>query len=438
MSATLEQGVTWTNWGGSVSCTPAHVAKPLTVAEVQHVVVSARERGLTVKPIGAGHSFSAIGATDGIRIDLSNLSGIVAVEGNLVTLWGGTFLHQLPELLRPHNLALANMGDIDRQTISGATSTGTHGTGGTFGGIATQIRAVTLVTADGELLTVDQTQNAHLLPAVALGLGALGVVVEVTIECVPSFLLRAVERPENIDAVLDTFRVRVEEVDHFEFYWFPHTDIALTKTNTRIPAPAEPQPLGRVRRWIDDELMSNTLYAGVVNTGRALPRFVPPINRLAARLTGNRDYTDHSYAVFTAPRRVRFVEMEYALPIDEVPAALREVRALINGRGWNISFPIEVRAAAPDDLMLSTASGRPTGYIAVHRYYRENHEEYFRGVESVMKRHDGRPHWGKMHYRDAESLRGAYPRFDEFAAVRDQLDPTRLFANDYLTRVLGA
>ncbi|MCU1543279.1 MAG: FAD-binding protein [Microbacteriaceae bacterium] len=431
-------GERWQNWGRSESAHPLHVARPASVADVVEVVRFARERGLTVKPIGAGHSFTSIAATAGIQLDLAAVDGLIAVDGSLVTLGAGTNLRQVPALLRPHGLALSNMGDIDRQTIAGATSTGTHGTGGGFGGLATQVRAVTLVTADGAILHVSDTENPELLPAARLGLGALGVLVNVTIECVPAFLLRAVEKPEPFDAVIESWRHRVADTDHFEFYVWPHTDRVLSKYNTRLAIDEERHPVGRVAGWWEDRFISNHLFAAILNVGRAAPTLVPSINRLATRVSGHRSYTDVSHEVFVSPRTTRFREMEYAVPFDAVPQVLREIRALIDANSWNISFPIEVRAAAADDLWLSTASGRRTGYIAVHRYYREDPSEYFRAVEQIMIAHDGRPHWGKMHYRDAESLAATYPHHGDFVAVRDRLDPDRVFGNEYLERVLGS
>ena len=434
----VQPGRPWSNWGRSERCEPAHLARPSNVDEVVEVVRLARDRGLTVKAVGAGHSFTAIAATSGIQLDLASVDGLVSVDGVFVTLGAGTSLHQLPALLAPHGLALANMGDIDRQTLGGATSTGTHGTGGAFGGLATQIRALTLVTADGALLRISDCENAHLLPAARLGLGALGVIVDVTIECVPAFLLHAVEKPERFDAVVESWQQRVADADHFEFYVWPHSDTVMTKTNTRLPAHHERHPVGRFAAWWEDDFMSNSVLAAMLNVGRALPALTPPINRLATRVAGNRTFTDVSHEVFVSPRRTRFREMEYAVPLDDVPTILREIRAAIDANGWRISFPIEVRAAAADDLWLSTASGRATGYIAVHRYYRDDPAEYFRTIEAIMENYGGRPHWGKMHFRDADSLRGAYPHFDDFLAVRDELDPGRLFANEYLGRVLGA
>jgi FAD/FMN-containing dehydrogenase len=273
---------------------------------------------------------------------------------------------------------------------------------------------------------------------VRLGLGALGVLVELTLQLVPRYVLHADEHPEPLSEVLDGWEQRVRGADHFEFYWFPHTEIAMTKTNTRLPGDAARKPLGRMSRYLDDELLANGVYRGVCALGTAVPPIVPFFARQVERLQGSRDFADFSPKVFVTNRTVRFREMEYAVPLAAVPDALREVQRLIERRGWRISFPVEVRAAAADENWLSTAHGRETGYLAVHRYFREDPSEYFRAVEEIMLAYDGRPHWGKMHTLDAAALRERYPRFDDFLAVRDELDPERRFRNDYLDRVLGA
>jgi L-gulonolactone oxidase len=193
-----------------------------------------------------------------------------------------------------------------------------------------------------------------------------------------------------------------------------------------------------VSAWVDDELLTNGVYALTCAIGAAVPRSIPSINRLAEKLVAQRTVTDFSYEVFVSSRRVNFREMEYAIPRENMPAAIRAVGALVEKNNWKISFPLEVRVAASDDLWLSTASGRESGYIAVHKYYREDPTEYFAGVEAIMREFGGRPHWGKMHTQDAESLASVYPRFDDFRSVRDRLDPDRVFANAYLNRVLGA
>ncbi|MGL4340176.1 MAG: D-arabinono-1,4-lactone oxidase [Rhodoglobus sp.] len=430
-------GSPWRNWGRSVSAHSAYAAKAGSVAQVQQAVAFARDRALGLRPIGAGHSFAAIAATDGVQLDLAAVSGLISVAASSVTVGAGTYLHELPAILAPHSLALENMGDIDQQSVAGSISTGTHGTGGNFGGLSTQVEAMTLVTADGALLRVSENENPELLPAVCLSLGALGVIVDVTLRCVPNFMLHAVERAEPLEDVLDNWEQRVNAVDHFEFYWFAHTSSALTKSNTRLPGDTTPKRQNRLAAWIDDEFMPNNLYRVLCELGVRAPSTTPPLNRLSEHLVATREVVDSWHSVFTSPRRVRFRELEYAIPRDKIPEALREIRATIQRKGWRITFPVEVRAAASDQIWLSTAYERETGYIAVHRYYREDPTEYFEAVEAIMREFGGRPHWGKMHNSTAAELRAVYPRFDDFLAVRERLDPERLFANDYLCSVLG-
>ncbi|WP_341579718.1 D-arabinono-1,4-lactone oxidase [Microbacterium schleiferi] len=433
-------GGTWQNWGRSARVRPQSVEFPASADAVQRSVKAAITRGRRIKAVGAGHSFTGIAIAPDVLLDLTDLSGLMSIdhERRRVTLRAGTRLHQIPGILARHGLAMQNLGDIDRQTIAGAISTGTHGTGAAFGGISTQIVGATLVTGTGDILRVSDTENADLLPAVALGLGALGILVDVTVQCVPAFVLEATERPEPLADVLDTLDDRVASTDHFEYYWFPHTDVALTKSNTRLPESAVRKPLPTVGKWVDETLLANGVYRAVCAVGAQVPGVVPPFSRLAVKLTGNRDYTDRSNRVFTQSRTVRFREMEYALPAAAVRPAFDEMRALIRARGWRISFPVEVRFAAADDRWLSTAYDRDSGYIAVHRYWREDPTEYFTAVEQIMLEHGGRPHWGKMHTLDADLLRERYPRFDDFVSLRDRLDPRRAFQNTYLERVLGA
>ena len=436
----MKTETTWTNWGGTASCAPSQRLVPGSVDELAAAVGAAAERGETVKPAGAGHSFSEIAVAPQIQLGLSGLRGLRNVDAarSRVTLGAGTHLYEIPALLEPHGLAMANLGDVDRQTIAGATSTGTHGTGLGFGGIATQIVGAVLVDGRGQVR--DLGEDHPDLPAVALGLGALGVLTEITLQCVDAFNLRAVEEPASADEAIDTFLPRVREHDHYEFYWFPHTNCALTKTNTRLPAHSPVGGPGRLRRYIDDELLSNGLYRVLCEVSARAPRIVPTVNQVSGRALSARTYTDRSDKVFVSARSVRFREMEYAVPLEAVPEVLRELRAMINRRRHKVSFPVEVRAAAADELMVSTASGRTSGYIAVHRYHHDDpaaSKVYFQDVEDIMTAHEGRPHWGKMHTRDAEYLSAVYPRFGDFLAVRDRYDPDRTFANPYLQQVLG-
>ncbi|MFH8634731.1 D-arabinono-1,4-lactone oxidase [Streptomyces lydicus] len=428
----------WRNWAGNVTARPARSVAPASTEELVAAVRAAAEDGLTVKAAGTGHSFTPAAATDGLLIRPERLTGVRAVDraAGTVTVAAGTPLKHLNETLAAHGLSLTNMGDIMEQTVSGAAGTGTHGTGRDSASIAAQITALELVTADGSVLTCSADENPDVFAAARLGLGALGVISELTFAVEPEFLLTAREEPMGFDEVTDRFDELVAENEHFEFYWFPHTGNCNTKRNNRSQGPAAPP--GRVGAWIEDELLSNGVFQVACAVGRAVPAAIPGIAKVSSRALSARTYTDIPYKVFTSPRRVRFVEMEYALPRAAAAAALGELRALVERSDFRISFPVEVRTAPADDLVLSTASGRDTVYLAVHMYRGTPYEAYFAAAERIMTAHEGRPHWGKLHTRDADYLAEVYPRFGEFTAVRDRLDPERRFANAYLRRVLGA
>lgn len=427
----------WRNWAGNVSARPARSVAPASTDELAAAVRAAAEDGLTVKAVGSGHSFTPAAATDGLLVRPDRLTGIRRVdrEAGTVTVAAGTPLKHLNETLAAHGLSLANMGDIMEQTVAGAAATGTHGTGRDSASVAAQITALELVTADGSVLTCSAEENPDVFATARLGLGALGVVSELTFAVEPEFLLTAREEPMAFDEVTDRFDELVAENEHFEFYWFPHTGSCNTKRNNRSQGPAAPP--GKVSGWVEDELLSNGVFQLVCAVGRAVPAAIPGIAKISSRALSARTYTDIPYKVFTSPRRVRFVEMEYALPRAAAVAALGELKALVERSDFKVSFPVEVRTAPADDIALSTASGRDTVYLAVHMYRGTPFEAYFAAAERIMTAHDGRPHWGKLHTRDAAYLADAYPRFGEFTAVRERLDPERRFANAYLRRVLG-
>lgn len=439
MSEVLEPGRPWRNWGGTESDTPAGFARVASEAEAAAVVAAAAAAGLRVRVAGTGHSFSGIAATDGVRIDISALSGLIRYDPALlrVTLGAGTPLHEIGPILAALGWALPNMGDIDRQTLAGALSTGTHGTGLAFGGLAATLRGVRLVRADGTALEISETENARYWPAARLGLGSLGIITEMTIQCVPAFGLTVTEACENIDEVIAGFAKRCANNDHHEFFWFPHTDIAMTKTTTRVSPEATPAPPGAVSAWINDRLLGNTVFGLACALGRRIPALVPTLNRTIVRASGSRTVSGPSYATFVTDRDVPFVEMEYAVPLADLTTVLAEIRAAITAHGLRISFPVEVRVAAGDDIWLSTASGGPRAYVAVHQYRGVAYREYFDLVEAIFQRHGGRPHWGKWNTADAAYLDTVYPQLGEFRALRDELDPDRRFVNDYTERVLG-
>ena len=429
---------TWANWAGNqtAACSTVH---PRGVAEIAEIVALAAADGQRVKPIGSGHSFTGIGRPEAVQIALDRHADLVSLDtaSGLVTVQAGMTLSRLNRLLAEAGLGLTNLGDIDAQTVAGAMATGTHGTGARFGGLATQLRAMELVLADGSILTCSATEHPEIFGPARVHLGALGVVSSLTLQTEPAFALRAEEFSMPLPEVLDRFEEFAEQTDHFEFYWFPHTTSALVKRNTRVPLTDGLEPLPTWRAWWDDDFLSNTVFGALVALGRRAPALVRPINRVSAQALGTRSYLDRSHKVFTTARRVRFIEMEYAVPRAAVIEVIEAVHRVIDASGWQIGFPIEVRVAAADDIPLSTAGGRESAYIAVHVPIGVDHGPYFSAVEQIASEHEGRPHWGKMHNLDADRLTKLYPGFDGFVSLRNRLDPEGRFANEYLDRVLG-
>ena len=439
----------WRNWAGNVTATPRRVASPGSAAEVAAEVTRAAEDGQTIRMTGSGHSFTPTAVTDGVLLRPDRLATIRSVDAaaGTVTVEAGCPLHVLNAELLARGLSLANMGDIQVQTVAGATQTGTHGTGRDIGGMAAQVAGLELVLANGRIVTCSADAPdggltgpdgapAGLLDAARVGLGALGIVTAVTFRVVPAFLLEAREEPMTWTQVLSHLDELAADNEHFEFYWFPHSEGCLTKRNNRSDGPARPLP--RWRYLLDDEFLSNSVFGLTNQLGRQIPAAIPTINSVAARALGSRTYIDAAYRVFTSPRRVRFKEEEYAIPRAALSDVLAEVRSLFRRRDWRISFPIEVRVTPADDVWLSTAYGRDSAYIAIHVFHSAPHQQYFNDVEAIMTSVGGRPHWGKMHTRDADYLSGAYPRMSQFVALRDQLDPDRRFGNAYLRQVLGS
>jgi FAD-linked oxidoreductase len=428
-------GGTWRNWARTVQASPARVLTPCSVDEVSAAVRGAAGEGLTVRAAGTGHSFTPLVATDGVLLRPEGLTGLLRLGAGTATVAAGTMLHDLNLVLHGQGLALANMGDITVQTVAGAIATGTHGTGRDDASLSAQVSGLEIVLADGSVVTCNRADEPELFEAARLGLGAVGIVTAVTFDVVPSFLLHAVEDPRRLDDVLDGFDELAAANDHFEFFWFPHTDRTLTKRNNRVGPGVAPAPLGRLRAWRDDELLSNTVFGLVCRAGRAAPRLVPAINQVSGRALGRREYVDTSFRVFASSRRVRFTEQEYAVPRAALGPLLTELRQLVDR--FQISFPVEVRVAPADDVWLSPAYGRDTAWVAVHMFEHVRYAAYFAAVEEHALAFGGRPHWGKLHTRDAAWFADALPGFAPFSAVRDRVDPDRVFGNEHLRHVLG-
>ena len=432
--ATVRRGV-WSNWAGNQSIRPEGFDRPTNEDQLASLVSSSRR----VRAVGTGHSFTGAALTDGRLVSMDDLRRLVAVdrEAGTVTVEAGITIADLNELLHGLGLALTNLGDIAYQTISGAISTSTHGTGARFTGLAGQVRALRLVDGTGGIHDIVDPDQVRLA---TVGVGALGIVTRYTLAVVPAFRLRAEEGAGRLDDLLDELDRHVDENDHFEFFWLPHTPWALTKRNRRTDdEPDQPSARDRARLWWSKTFIENIGFGILCELGNRRPSLIP---RLATALpsSGTSVRTSDSHRIFASARLVRFLEMEWAIPRSECATALRRLRSMIDDEGHLVSFPVEVRFTAADDVALSTASGRDTAYVAVHMHKRmpsSDTERYFGSVERIMRDLGGRPHWGKMHNMGADDLAPLYPRWNEFLELRERMDPRRAFANDYTDRVFG-
>ena len=436
MGRNSQQTTRWSNWAGNQQTGTVLLSKPQTESELQQVVQSAQASGRRVKAVGSGHSFTAIAVSEEVLVDLSDYDEIVAIDkiNQTVTVQSGIQLSKLNQALYENSLAMQNLGDIAYQTIAGAISTSTHGTGAKFTGIANQVVALRVVLADSSIVECSANVNAQLFSCARVGLGALGLISTVTLKVVSAFNLAVIEEPMRVDDVLQNLDLHVDSNDHFEFFWVPHTGWALTKRNNRNSLPVE--PMSKMSHWYSKTLMENYAFGAVCMLGRARPSLIPKLAK-ALPSSGRNEYSDASHKVFASKRIIKFYEMEYAIPREACAEALNRVRRMVTDSGFFLNFPVEVRFTAPDEIPLSTASNRESAYIAVHIYKGMNYVPYFTEVESIMNSYQGRPHWGKLHFQSAATLASRYPQWDVFQAVRNQVDPQRMFSNQYLETVLG-
>jgi len=387
----------WTSWSGRERCTPAVFAEPEAEAEIPTLVRAASDAGRTLRVAGSGHSFTPLVTTDGVLLTLRSLTGVLSCDAAAreATIRAGSTIASLGEPLRAHGLALANQGDVDVQALAGALATGTHGTGAELGSLSSQLAGVRLVSGEGEVVDVAGEADPELLAAARVSLGALGVVTAARLRLVPAYRLHERVWRVGIAACLDELRDRVRSHRHFEFFWYPHKDYAEMKALDPTEAPADP---------------------------------------LEGRKGERIDWSDR---VFPTVRDLRFNEMEYAVPAEAGPACFRAIRARMRERHPDVLWPVEYRTVARDDGWLSPFYGRDGVAISVHQDAALPCDAFFADLEPIFREHGGRPHWGKIHGLTARELAPLYPRWDDFLATRDRLDPRGVFLNDHLRRILG-
>jgi len=430
-------GRAWRNWAGDQACAPFERLRPAGREQLAEAIAAAVAAGRRVGIAGSGHSFTEAAMTVGTMIDVGALRGVIDADrgAGLVEVGAGMVLADLNVALARLGLAMENLGDIDHQTVAGAISTGTHGTGAKLGNISTQVVGLELVLADGSLRRLSAESDPELLRAARVGIGALGAISSVTLRCVPAFNLRRVDSREPREEVFDSFQERADGHEHFELFTFPYADSALVLERNRSEGPARPR--GKAAAFLNDVVLENWALEAISAAGKAIPRAIPSLSRLAAWLAGGGEAIDRSDRIFASERRVRFTEMEYGVPREHGPEAARRVIEWVRSNRYPVFFPIEMRVTAGDDALLSPSHERDTAYIAVHQYRGMEWRPYFEAVESIMDEYGGRPHWGKRHFQTAATLAERYPRWAEFQAARDELDPGRTFSNEYAERVLG-
>ncbi|MEM7116807.1 MAG: D-arabinono-1,4-lactone oxidase [Chloroflexota bacterium] len=398
----------WRNWSQGVVAHPQQVLAPQSEQELLDIVARAGRNDSVIRLTGSGHSFVPLCASDGVIVSLDNLQGIVSIdqEAQEATVWAGTKLHQLGEPLLAAGLGMENMGDIDRQSIAGAISTGTHGTGRKLGSISTQVMGLRLITAVNPPLNISATTNPALLKAAQVSLGALGIISQVTLRLLPAYRLHERTWAEPFETCMAKLDEYIAATRHFEYFWSPKEDACACKslalTNApEVPATTQPPASGRLRRYLSEERI------------------------------------DYSHRIFPSERNLLFNEMEFAVPEENGPDCVRAIRHLMQTKHPEVLWPIEYRTLGADDIWLSPAYGHDTVTISIHQAADLPYDPFFRDAEAIFRAFNGRPHWGKIHYHSSDELRQLYPMCDDFLRVRRELDENGRFLNTYLRNLFA-
>ena len=389
------QPKSWTNWSGSVQFSPQSIDAPAKEQAIVDLVRQAAKTDQTVRVAASGHSFVPVCESDGTLLTLDGLKGMVSSDRTTktATFWSGTKIHEMGDPLHQIGLAMENLGDIDRQAIAGAVSTGTHGTGKGIGSISTQVVGMRLVTGSGETLDCSAKENPEILRAAQVSLGSLGVITQITLQCLPAYNLHEKQWEAPFEDCMKNLDQHIADNRHFEFFWRPQRDICSMKS---------------------------------LNPTKEAPSDLP--DREGERI-------NMSHRIFPSVRDNKFNEIEFAVPEENGVACLREIRELMLNKHKDITWPLEYRTLAADNTLIGPPSGRETIAISAHQANTKPQEAFFADVEAIFRNHKGRPHWGKMHTHDADELAKLYPNWDQFHSIRRQLDPQGRFMSQYLRKI---
>lgn len=425
----------WSNWSASVQSTPQDILFPENEAAIQAIVAKANAKGQCIRVVGAGHSFTPLVQTNDLLLSLDRLSGIISIdkEKREATVWAGTRLKALGALLHSHGLAMENLGDIDVQSIAGAISTGTHGSGTRMGTIATQVKSMTLVNGQGEVVELSEDGDTDRFRAAQVSLGTLGIITRLTIRLEPAYKLKYTSDKAQLEEVLAKIDTH-NQARSFEFYWFPYTNTVQTKTMDVTDEAPKGNGIGA---WLNDIVLENGIFWVISKISRYLPKAFKNMSRLSAWGVTKGSKVSWSHQAFATKRLVKFQEMEYNIPAEHFKTVLREIKDAIDTFEFRVHFPVECRWVKADASWLSPTYRRDSAYIAVHMYKGMAYQEYFGAIEAIFKKYRGRPHWGKMHTRTSEELQELYPKWDDFQAIRREMDPQGIFLNPYLKNLMG-
>ncbi len=425
-----EGHLVWRNWSGLLHAYPVERAAPASEAEVAELMTTAPA---PIRPVGAGHSFTALVPTDGTLVTLDGLTGVVSADAGTMQaiVWAGTRLGDLGPALARAGQEMPNLPDINKQSLAGALATGTHGTGRAFKALHGDVVALRVILPNGEVQSCDARRNPALFHCARAGLGAYGIVTQVTLQNAPLTRVKKRVEPRPLAEILESWPALVAKHRNVEFFALPFTGIGAIVTADVTDEPVRPRgpdtdtetlmDLKRLRDWT---------------------ALVPPLRRWVAQTVlaagvEPEEAVDEGWKLLSNERPVRFNEMEYHVPLDAQIPALREVLAAIEAHRSDVFFPIEARVIAADDAWLSPFHGRLSGSIAVHAYYKDDHDFFFELVEPIFRRYEGRPHWGKMHSLKAADFATLYPKWKEAAAVRAAIDPQGRLLNPHLREVFG-
>jgi L-gulonolactone oxidase len=428
-------GRRFTNWGKTHSCDPIDRHGPYSDDEIASLVVGAAKRGETVKVTGAGHSWSDIAMTEGRLLKLDRMQKVLAIdpEAGTVTVQAGIRLCQLNEALAAHGLALPILGSIAEQSAAGVVSTGTHGSSLRWGNLSSLVTGLKMVTGTGEVVQLESGDER--LDAARVGLGALGVLTELTLKVVPAFVLEEDLSVISFEQAIETM-YSVARIEEFvKWYWLPHTERVAVFRYRAVPGPGRISPLGQ---WLDEHLLNKWAFTGILAGGAALPISIAPLNRVVGqayfRPGTKRGRSDHLFCRAMPPVHR---EAEWSVPAAEGPRAFEALRDVIRATGVRVNFIQEVRFVKGDAGWLSPAHGRDSCQVGAYVGHTREADAFLDAFGAVMKERRARPHWGKEHRVNARYLRSVYPKFEVFRRLRDELDPDRVFDNAFLARVFG-